>query len=129
MIGFVGSLNMDLVARVPHIPAPGETVLGCAALARHAVNEGELQTLAGGDLALAAARGPRRVVVTLGARGAAAIDGARRIEQVAPTLEVVDSTGAGACRAPVIRLCAGPGAGAEARHHNAAACRHRARLR
>ncbi len=24
----VGSLNMDLIARSPHIPAPGETVLG-----------------------------------------------------------------------------------------------------
>ena len=24
----VGSLNMDLVARCPHIPAPGETILG-----------------------------------------------------------------------------------------------------
>lgn len=24
----VGSLNMDLVVRTPHMPAPGETVLG-----------------------------------------------------------------------------------------------------
>ena len=30
MIIVVGSINMDLVARVPHIPAPGETVLGGA---------------------------------------------------------------------------------------------------
>ena len=24
----VGSINMDLIARVPHVPAPGETILG-----------------------------------------------------------------------------------------------------
>jgi ribokinase len=27
-ITIVGSLNMDLVVRVPHLPAPGETILG-----------------------------------------------------------------------------------------------------
>lgn len=44
----VGSLNMDLVARAPHHPAPGETVLG-----------GEFMTFAGGkgaNQAVAAAR-------------------------------------------------------------------------
>lgn len=30
MLCVAGSINMDLVARVPHIPAPGETVLGDA---------------------------------------------------------------------------------------------------
>ncbi len=44
----VGSLNMDLVARSPHIPQPGETIIG-----------GELHTLPGGkgaNQAVAAAR-------------------------------------------------------------------------
>lgn len=48
MIGVVGSLNLDLVARVPHIPAVGETVLG-GALAQHAGGKG-------GNQAVAAAR-------------------------------------------------------------------------
>lgn len=59
------------------------------------VNEVELATLSGGDLAAAAAMGPRRVVVTLGARGAVALDGGRRFEQPPFTVDVVDSTGAG----------------------------------
>ena len=33
----VGSLNMDLVVRVPHLPVPGETILG-----------GNFQTIPGG---------------------------------------------------------------------------------
>lgn len=48
VIGVVGSLNLDLVARVPHLPAPGETVLGDA-LARHPGGKG-------GNQAVAAAR-------------------------------------------------------------------------
>jgi len=48
MLAVVGSLNLDLVARVPHIPAPGETVLGTA-LSRH-------QGGKGGNQAVAAAR-------------------------------------------------------------------------
>jgi len=48
MIGVVGSLNLDLVARVPAIPAPGETVLG-RAFARHHGGKG-------GNQAVAAAR-------------------------------------------------------------------------
>ncbi len=48
MIGVVGSLNLDLVARVPHLPAAGETVLG-GALARHHGGKG-------GNQAVAAAR-------------------------------------------------------------------------
>lgn len=48
MIGVVGSLNLDLVARVPHLPAPGETVLG-GALERHHGGKG-------GNQAVAAAR-------------------------------------------------------------------------
>ncbi|HEY85082.1 MAG TPA: ribokinase, partial [Chloroflexi bacterium] len=48
IITVVGSLNMDLVARSPHIPQPGETIIG-----------GELYTLPGGkgaNQAVAAAR-------------------------------------------------------------------------
>src|SRR5512137_301697 len=44
----VGSLNMDLVVRVAHLPAPGETILG-----------GEFHTIPGGkgaNQAVAAAR-------------------------------------------------------------------------
>lgn len=45
MIGVVGSLNLDLVARVPAIPAPGETVLG-QSLARHHGGKGGNQAVA-----------------------------------------------------------------------------------
>jgi len=48
IVTVVGSLNMDLVARSPHIPQPGETIIG-----------GELHTLPGGkgaNQAMAAAR-------------------------------------------------------------------------
>ncbi len=48
MIGVVGSLNLDLVARVPHLPAAGQTVLG-GALARFHGGKG-------GNQAVAAAR-------------------------------------------------------------------------
>jgi ribokinase len=59
------------------------------------VNESELALLCGGEVAAAATLGPRRVVVTLGARGAVAWDAGRRIEQAAHDVWVVDSTGAG----------------------------------
>jgi ribokinase len=59
------------------------------------VNEGELAALAGGDVAAAAALGPRRVIVTLGARGALAWDEGRRTEQGAFPVMVADTTGAG----------------------------------
>ena len=36
-ITVVGSINLDFVARAPHLPAPGETVTG-AALSRHITN-------------------------------------------------------------------------------------------
>ncbi|HEY54396.1 MAG TPA: ribokinase [Caldilineae bacterium] len=52
-IVIVGSLNMDLVVRTPHMPAPGETVLG-----------GNFQTIPGGkgaNQAVAAARLGARV--------------------------------------------------------------------
>jgi len=47
-ITVVGSLNMDLIVRAPHIPTPGETIIG-----------GEFRTVAGGkgaNQAVAAAR-------------------------------------------------------------------------
>jgi len=69
------------------------------------VNEGELAALGAADAAAAAALGPRRVVVTLGARGAVAWDGSRHIEQPAHRVRVVDSTGAG--DSFVGALCAG----------------------
>lgn len=59
------------------------------------VNEAELAALGVDGIADAAALGPRRVVVTLGARGAVAWDGGRRVEQAAHDVWVVDSTGAG----------------------------------
>ncbi len=61
------------------------------------VNEAELRVLSGGDLAAAAALGPQRVVVTLGARGSAAWHGGQRSEQPAHDVWVTDSTGAGDC--------------------------------
>lgn len=59
------------------------------------VNEAELTALGVSDVQAVAALGPRRVVVTLGARGAVAWDGVRRVEQAAHDVWVVDSTGAG----------------------------------
>lgn len=59
------------------------------------VNEAELAALGVADVAAAAALGPRRVVVTLGARGAVAWDNGRCIEEPAHPVWVVDSTGAG----------------------------------
>jgi ribokinase len=44
----VGSLNMDVVVRVPHLPAPGETILGCDC---HTIPSGK-----GANQAVAAAR-------------------------------------------------------------------------
>jgi ribokinase len=45
MITVVGSANMDLIARVPHLPAPGETVLGTS-LRRAAGGKGANQAVA-----------------------------------------------------------------------------------
>jgi ribokinase len=44
-ITVVGSINLDFVARAPHLPAPGETVTG-AALSRHPGGKGANQALA-----------------------------------------------------------------------------------
>lgn len=55
MIAVVGSLNLDLVATVPHHPTPGETVLGTA-LTRHPGGKGANQ-------AAAAARAGGRVAM------------------------------------------------------------------
>ncbi len=54
MIGVVGSLNLDLVARVPHLPAAGETVLG-GTLARHPGGKGGNQAVAAARLGAAVA--------------------------------------------------------------------------
>lgn len=65
------------------------------------VNEGELQALVGHPadpaqaLTEAAGRGPRRVVVTLGARGGMAWDEGRLLSWPGHAVSVVDSTGAG----------------------------------
>ena len=45
MITVVGSINLDFVARAPHLPAPGETVTG-AVLSRHPGGKGANQALA-----------------------------------------------------------------------------------
>ncbi len=44
-ITVVGSINLDFVARAPHLPAPGETVTG-AVLSRHPGGKGANQALA-----------------------------------------------------------------------------------
>ena len=44
-ITVVGSINLDMVASAPSLPAPGETVTG-ASLARHAGGKGANQALA-----------------------------------------------------------------------------------
>ncbi|AEW98413.1 ribokinase (plasmid) [Streptantibioticus cattleyicolor NRRL 8057 = DSM 46488] len=49
MIAVVGSLNLDLVAPVPHHPVPGETVLG-GDLARHPGGKGANQAVAAARL-------------------------------------------------------------------------------
>ena len=54
MIIVVGSINMDLVARVPHIPAPGETVLG-STLSHHHGGKGANQAVAAARLGAAVA--------------------------------------------------------------------------
>ena len=64
------------------------------------VNEGELEALSGpGSLEAQLwgiqARGPRTVIVTLGGEGSAALSGESLIRVPAPTVRVVDSTGAG----------------------------------
>ncbi len=48
-ITVVGSINRDIVARVPHIPAPGETVLGISS-AQHAGGKGANQAVAAARL-------------------------------------------------------------------------------
>lgn len=81
-------------------------------------NRGELSALTGIDDPIEAARsivGPRWVVVTLGADGALAVDRDNSISVPAPTVQVVDTTGAGDafCGALAAELAAGldvPGA-------------------
>ena len=48
-ITVVGSINLDFVARAPHLPAPGETVTG-AVLSRHPGGKGANQALAAENL-------------------------------------------------------------------------------
>ncbi|MEE8170258.1 MAG: ribokinase [Phycisphaerae bacterium] len=48
-IAVVGSINMDLVVRVPHVPAPGETVVG-GDLARYPGGKGANQAVAAARL-------------------------------------------------------------------------------
>lgn len=52
MLAVVGSLNLDLVAPVPHLPVPGETVIG-GALARHHGGKGGNQAVAAARLGAA----------------------------------------------------------------------------
>ncbi len=46
----IGSINMDLVVRTPHIPSPGETVLGSEALAKVPGGKGANQAVAAARL-------------------------------------------------------------------------------
>ena len=104
----LGSLNLDLVVHAPRLPWPGETLMGrhfdtdeggkganqavAAALAGHAVTHLE-QALAAGSALLR--RGPKQVVVTLGALGLVLATPEGTVHQTAPKVQAVDSTGAG----------------------------------
>lgn len=69
------------------------------------VNAGELAALGVADARAAAALGPRRVVVTLGAQGAQAWDGERLLLQPAQPVQVVDTTGAGDAFVGALAAC------------------------
>ena len=89
-ISVLGSVNIDLVVKVPSLPRPGDTVLGDKLLS---VGGGK-----GANQAAAAARLAQRagsVIVTLGERGALLRSraGASHIE--AFSVKAVDTTAAG----------------------------------
>jgi ribokinase len=81
-----------LLNAAPALALPAELLRGLDCLL---VNEIEARTLCEGDIAALAALGPRRVVVTRGARGALAWDDGRSLLQVPHDVWMTDSTGAG----------------------------------
>jgi ribokinase len=81
-----------LLNAAPALALPAEILRGLDCLL---VNEVEARALCEGDLAALAALGPRRVVVTLGARGALAWDEGRTLQQMPYDVWMTDSTGAG----------------------------------
>jgi ribokinase len=83
----VGSINVDLVMRLPRLPTAGETVLG-GVLARHHGGKGANQ-------AVAAARAGARVVM-IGAVGA--LDGDASVREL--TAEGIDVTHVARCQGP-----------------------------
>ncbi|MEU6280029.1 ribokinase [Streptomyces sp. NPDC047028] len=85
----------------PPRPLPTEVLAACDPLV---VNEHEARVILGGALVsedpadwarLLLAKGPRSVVVTLGARGALVCDGAEVTRVPSPEVDAVDTTGAG----------------------------------
>jgi ribokinase len=81
-----------LLNAAPALALPPELLRGLDCLL---VNEIEARTLCAGDIATLAALGPRRVVVTQGARGALAWEEGRSLLQVPHDVWITDSTGAG----------------------------------
>jgi ribokinase len=81
-----------LLNAAPATALPAELLLGLDCLL---VNEVEARALSEGDIAALAALGPRRVIVTLGARGALAWDEGRQLQQLPHDVWMTDSTGAG----------------------------------
>src|SRR5438093_4042312 len=86
MIVVFGSINLDLIARVPRIPAPGETVAGTAfeiAPGGKGANQALAARAAGADVALFAAVGrddfARMAMANLVAAGVG-VEGVVRVE-------------------------------------------------
>jgi ribokinase len=81
-----------LLNAAPATALPAELLRGLDCLL---VNEPEGRALIEGDIAALATLGPRRVIVTLGARGALAWAEGRRLQQLPHDVWMTDSTGAG----------------------------------
>jgi len=81
-----------LLNAAPALALPAELLQGLDCLL---VNEVEARALSEGDIAALAALGARRVIVTLGARGALAWDEGRALQQLPHDVWMIDSTGAG----------------------------------
>jgi len=96
----VGSLNMDLVARCPHIPAPGETVLG-SDFALHPGGKGANAATAAARLVAVGERGGAATTVAMlgavgrDAHGGALLDNLRRRGVDAARVREIDTAPTG----------------------------------
>ncbi len=109
-----------LLNPAPAAPVPAELLQLTDVLVPNEIEARTLTGMAGegvdGALAMATAlrgQGPRRVVITLGALGAVAVENGLRVHVPAPQVTVVDTVGAGDafCAALAVRL--GEGASLE----------------